>query len=289
MNDLVSYTTNDARVSVRLDGETVWLTQRHMAELFGCDRSVITKHLQNIFSDGELDEKATCANFALVQIEGGRSVSRPIAHYNLDAIISVGYRVNSKRGVQFRQWATAVIKERLLRDYVPKSEVARIAAAEKSLEPHERVRRIFGDNISRVLSANGVCDAESVFIQGSVAAEWLEGTNIPLRAVNRMGRNGKLEFVVPQKCRFPTDKKNPLRTEGVFCVDSWRVREDIAAKRRPYVTYIIGHDYVTGRVSLIRHETKPIALYGTPDRPSRAQRAFHAEFSRSRGASHVFI
>ncbi|MEO6322426.1 MAG: RhuM family protein [Polaromonas sp.] len=80
-------------VEVRLDGETVWLTQEQMALLFGRERSVVTKHLRNVFREGEHDPAATCAKFALVQIEGSRMVTRDIDHYNLDAIISVGYRV----------------------------------------------------------------------------------------------------------------------------------------------------------------------------------------------------
>lgn len=100
-------------VSVRLEGETLWLTQEQMAELFGRERSVIAKHLRNIYKDGELVELATRAKFAQVRFEGEREVSREIEHYNLDAIISVGYRVNSRRGTQFRQWATGVLREHL--------------------------------------------------------------------------------------------------------------------------------------------------------------------------------
>jgi prophage maintenance system killer protein len=103
----------DTAVSVRLEGESVWLTQEQMAELFERERSVITKHLKNVFKEGELDELATCAKFAQVRKEGKRVVTREVEHYNLDAIISVGYRVNSKRGTQFRQWATQVLRHHL--------------------------------------------------------------------------------------------------------------------------------------------------------------------------------
>ncbi|MBV8048836.1 MAG: virulence protein RhuM/Fic/DOC family protein [Paludibacterium sp.] len=97
-------------VSVRLDGETLWLTQDQMAELFGRERSVITKHLRNIFRNKELAESSVCANFAHTAADGK---SYRTLHYNLDAIISVGYRVNSKRGTQFRQWATRVLRDHL--------------------------------------------------------------------------------------------------------------------------------------------------------------------------------
>ena len=111
-NKVVVYETPDGemRVDVRLDRETVWLTQRQMSELFGRDRSVVTKHIRNIFKEGELEPEATCAKFAQVQSEGGRAVSRKVEHFNLDVIISVGYRINSKRGIQFRQWATQAEK-----------------------------------------------------------------------------------------------------------------------------------------------------------------------------------
>ena len=103
MSELLIYETTNQDVSVRLEGETVWLSQEQMATLFERERSVITKHLRNVFRADELDEKSVCANFAHTAEDGKIYQTR---FYNLDAIISVGYRVNSKRGVQFRQWAT---------------------------------------------------------------------------------------------------------------------------------------------------------------------------------------
>ena len=105
------------RVEVRLERETVWLTQRQMAELFDTSTDNVGLHLKNIFADGELEEVATAEDFSVVQLEGRRRVQRRLKHYNLDAIISVGYRVNSKRGVRFRQWATTTLREHLVRGY----------------------------------------------------------------------------------------------------------------------------------------------------------------------------
>ncbi|GMU44491.1 MAG: hypothetical protein AMXMBFR25_24770 [Lysobacterales bacterium] len=93
----------EVRVEVRLERETVWLTQRQMAELFETTPENVLMHLKNIFAEGELDEPATAKDFLAVQTEGKRQVRRSLKHYNLDAIISVGYRVNSRRGVRFRQ------------------------------------------------------------------------------------------------------------------------------------------------------------------------------------------
>ena len=119
MSELVIYQNekSQTQVSVRLDGETVWLTQRQMAELFDTSTDNISLHLKNIFFEGELGELATTEDFSVVQTEGRREVTRTIKHYNLDAIISVGYRVNSKLGVRFRQWATRVLREHLVQGY----------------------------------------------------------------------------------------------------------------------------------------------------------------------------
>lgn len=103
-NEIILYRPNEIaqHIEVRIDeeNETVWLNQYQLAELFQTDRTSILKHLQNIYSTGELDEKATCAKIAQVQKEGNRMVTREVLHYNLDAIISIGYRVNSKQGTQ---------------------------------------------------------------------------------------------------------------------------------------------------------------------------------------------
>jgi prophage maintenance system killer protein len=119
MSEVLIYQNEQSQtqVSVRLDGETVWLTQRQMAELFDTSADNISLHLKNIFSEGELGEPATTEEFSVVQTEGRRKVTRMVKNYNLDAIISVGYRVNSKRGVQFRQWATRVLREHLVQGY----------------------------------------------------------------------------------------------------------------------------------------------------------------------------
>jgi len=112
---IVIYQAADQTVEVRLDTQrdTVWLSQRQMAEVFDTSVDNVGLHLKNIFSDGELSELATTEDSSVVRQEGRRQVSRRIRHYNLDAIISVGYRVNSRRAVQFRQWATRILREHL--------------------------------------------------------------------------------------------------------------------------------------------------------------------------------
>ena len=107
----------ETKIEVRLANETVWLTADQMAELFQRDRSTIQRHVKRIYDEGELIADSTCAFFAQVQTEGRRQVERQIPIYNLDMIISVGYRVNSHRGVQFRQWATQVLKEYMIKGF----------------------------------------------------------------------------------------------------------------------------------------------------------------------------
>lgn len=118
-SQLLLYQAPDGRtrLEVRMEGETVWLTLNQMAELFQRDKSVISKHIKNVFGEGELSPEATVANFATVQTEGGRTVRREIEFYNLDVIISVGYRVKSHRGTQFRIWATQRLREYIVKGF----------------------------------------------------------------------------------------------------------------------------------------------------------------------------
>ncbi len=117
---LILYTTNDGRsqIQLRAEQQTVWLTQNEIAELFSTSKQNISLHLKNIFADNELDPVATVKESLTVQAEGRRQVQRPLTLYNLDAILAVGYRVRSPRGVQFRQWASTALKEYLLKGFV---------------------------------------------------------------------------------------------------------------------------------------------------------------------------
>ena len=122
MTDLGSieiYRSKDGTVqlNVKLENESVWLTQSQMAELFGVDRTSIVRHIRNIYKSEELDESSTCAKSAQVRMEGQRQIVREIPLYNLDVIISVGYRVNSKNATSFRRWATSVLKQYVIKGY----------------------------------------------------------------------------------------------------------------------------------------------------------------------------
>ena len=127
-NEIVLYQSNELpeRIEVRIEEETVWLNRQQLAVLFGRDIKTIGKHINNVFSEGELIKDSTVANFATVQNEGERSVERQIEYYNLDVIISVGYRVKSKQGTQFRIWATQVLRDYLLKGYALNERISRI-------------------------------------------------------------------------------------------------------------------------------------------------------------------
>ncbi|MDL2268917.1 virulence RhuM family protein [Desulfosarcina sp. OttesenSCG-928-A07] len=150
--ELLLYRSSDGSVQldVQLEQETIWLSQAQIAELFSADRSVITKHLRNIFSSGELDKESVCAKFAHTA-EDGKTYS--VQFYNLDAIISVGYRVNSKRGTEFRIWATHVLKQHIVQGYT---------ANEKRLKQLKQTLKLASD-ISKRKTLSG--DEASILLQ----------------------------------------------------------------------------------------------------------------------------
>lgn len=150
MKEIEIYQLADGRaeVQVQFDNDTVWLSLMQMTTLFGRDKSVISRHIRNIFKEKELDSNSTVANFTTVQNEGGRTVERNVEHYNLDVIISVGYRVKSKQGTQFRIWATQRLKDYLVQGYA----INEKRVEQKNLEIH--VLRNGIQIMERALAAN---------------------------------------------------------------------------------------------------------------------------------------
>ena len=138
-NQIVVYQPNETvRLDVRLENETVWLTQAQLCELFGVVKSNVSYHLKNVFGTNELDYEATVQKIRTVRLEAGRNVSREIEYFNLDVIISLGYRINSKLGIQFRQWATRVLKSYLLQGYAVNTQFAQLEdKVERRLAKHE--------------------------------------------------------------------------------------------------------------------------------------------------------
>jgi hypothetical protein len=144
-SEIILYQGEDgqSRIQVRLDGGTVWLTQRLLAELYQKDVRTINEHIQNIFEEAELDPGATIRKFRIVQIEGKREVSRLVDHYNLEVILAVGYRVRSHRGTQFRRWATERLKEYLVKGFVLDDERLKEGRTRKS-RPNAGILSICG-------------------------------------------------------------------------------------------------------------------------------------------------
>lgn len=118
--NFLMYQTEDdeTKINVRLEDETVWMTQKAMAELFQTSTQNITLHVKNIFEEGELSETRTCKEYLQVRVEGSREVQRKVKHYNLEMILAIGYRVRSHRGTQFRQWATERLNEYLVKGFI---------------------------------------------------------------------------------------------------------------------------------------------------------------------------
>ena len=164
MSEILIYQADNHPVEVRLEGETVWLSQRQLAELLDTTTDNISLHLKNIYSDGELDEAATTEESSVVQQEGKRRVTRQLRLYNLDAIISVAYRVNSKRGVQFRQWATRILREHLSRGYTLNQQ--RFESNARELEAAlQMVRRLSSNPHLTAEAGRGLADIVSRYAQ----------------------------------------------------------------------------------------------------------------------------
>ena len=150
-NDIVIYQSEDGLVTMEAlidpTGETIWASQRAMAELFGVNSQAITRHLQHIYEEGELVKEATCSKMEQVRQEGKRTVTRQIEFYNLDAIISVGYRINSKRATSFRVWSTQVLRQYMIKGYV----VNRAVVAEKRYEELKKAMGLLENVFSKEL------------------------------------------------------------------------------------------------------------------------------------------
>lgn len=151
-NEIVLFENQDVKLEVNMKDETVWLSQQQMALLFNSSRTNIIEHINNIYSEEELDKVSTCQNFRQVQKEGKRNIARNIPFYNLDMIISVGYRVKSKNGIVFRKWANKIIKDYLIKGYAVNNK--RLEYLEKTIKLLDIAGRIDGE-----LSAN---EAQSI-------------------------------------------------------------------------------------------------------------------------------
>lgn len=168
---ILLYQSEDGRtrIEIRLDGETLWLTQAQMADLFQTTKQNISFHLKNVFSEGELSPGATVKDYLTVQVEGGRSVSRRLEHFNLDAVLAVGYRVKSIRGTQFRIWATQTLREYLVKGFAMDDERLKRAGGDGYFE--ELLARIRDIRSSEKVFWKKVLDIYATSIDYDASAE----------------------------------------------------------------------------------------------------------------------
>ena len=165
-SEIVIYQPDDTiRLEVRMDDETVWLTQAQMVTLFQSSKANISEHIKSIYNQKELDKESTVRFFRTVQKEGARSVSRTLEHYNLDMIISVGYRVNTKRGIIFRKWATEVLKSFFLKGYVINEHLFSIDA---HLRKHDLQLENLTERVNIAIQNNSLPPAEGIFYDGQI-------------------------------------------------------------------------------------------------------------------------
>jgi len=171
-SELILYQTEDAqtRIKVRLEGNTVWLTQAQMAELFQTTPQNITLHLRAIYAEGELEEGPTCKDYLQVRQEGAREVQRSLRHYNLDVVLAVGYRVRSHRGTQFRRWATERLREYLVKGFVLDDERLKQGGT-KNEYFDELIQRIREIRVSERNFYRKVCDIYRTSIDYDPSAE----------------------------------------------------------------------------------------------------------------------
>ena len=248
-NEIVIYQPNEIiRLEVVLQNETVWLSQSQMAELFGCSVDNIGLHLKNIYDIEELSKKATAEEFSVVRVEGGRKVRRKIILYNLEAIISVGYRVNTILGVRFRQWATAVLKEYLLKGYTVNARISILEdKMQKSIVMHE----------NRIASLEEKVD---FFVQTQTP---------PLQGVFFEGQ-------LWDACSL-VEKLISRAQKSILLIDSWVSIEtlDMLAKKRSGVAVTIvtskrGNKLATSDISKFNTQYPPLTI--------KESEAFHDRF-----------
>jgi hypothetical protein len=176
---IVVYKSNDGvvQLEVQLANETVWLTLSQLAMLFDRDKSVISRHLRNIYAEGELTREATVAKNATVQDESGRMVVRQIEYYNLDVVISIGYRVKSFRGTQFRQWANKVLKEYLLRGYSINQHLMYVERIDHQLQEHTEQIHELQDKVDFFVRTS-LPPKEGVFYNGQIFDAYVFATDL---------------------------------------------------------------------------------------------------------------
>lgn len=213
-NNIVIYQTENGKnkIDVQLQNETIWLSQKDMAELFECSTDNISLHLKNIYKEQELSKDSTTEDFSVVQKEGARNVKRPKTFYNLDAIIAVGYRINSKKATQFRIWATNVLKQYLVNGYVINEK--RLSKKQEQIETLKNSLNLLIRSIA--LQANTLNDAQNLakvlenFAQGLELLDDYDNKTLATKGLNKreavkISKEEYLQLIAKMKPEFGSD------------------------------------------------------------------------------------
>lgn len=232
-NEIIIYRPNEnITLDVRVEDESVWLTQSQIVELFDSSKANISEHLKHIFDSGELAKETTVRKFRTVRKEGNRSVTRNIEFFNLDVIISVGYRVNTVRGIQFRQWANKVLKEYLLRGY---------AANQRLMQLEDRIDRRFSEYDRHLLQLDEKIDffvrsslqpKEGIFFNGQIFDAYVFVARLIRKATKRIV---VIDSYVDDSVLIQLSKRNPGVIVDIYDGKiSQQLRQDVARHNAQY-------------------------------------------------------
>ena len=200
---------NTIKLEVRIENETVWLTQAQIVNLFQSSKANISEHIRNIYDSDELSAESTVRKFRTVRMEGNRKVTRILEYYNLDMIISVGYRVNSKRGVQFRQWSTGVLKEYLLKGYAINQRVEQL---ENKANTHDRQLEELTNKVDFFVRTS-LPPVEGVFFNGQIFDAYVFATNL-IRSANKSLL--LIDNYIDESVLLMLGKRNPRVSATIF-------------------------------------------------------------------------
>lgn len=240
-NEIIIYQPDESlKLDVRVEDESVWLSQSQIIELFNSSKANISEHLKHIFDSGELIKKATVRKFRTVRQEGNRSVSRNIEFFNLDVIISVGYRVNTVRGIQFRQWANKVLKEYLLRGY---------AVNQRMMQLEDRIDRRFSEYDRHLLELDEKVDffvrssiqpKEGIFFEGQIFDAYAFVAGLIRKAKHRIVI---IDNYIDDSVLVQLSKRKPGVTVDIYDGKiSQQLRQDVARHNAQYPGVKL-HDY----------------------------------------------
>ena len=241
-NQIILYQPNDTiKLEVRLEDETVWLSQAQIVTLFNSTKSNISEHIKHIYTDKELEKDSTVRFFRTVQQEGNRTITRNIAYYNLDAIISIGFRVNTKQGIKFRQWANKVLKEYLLRGYAVNQRFETLEQSQistnKLLQTHsEHFELIFEKIFKNELPTEGIFHNGQIFDAYKFVTDLIKSAKKSLVLIDNY---------VDESVLLMLSKRNQGVTAKIYTSQiTPQLRQDLARHHSQYPT-----------IQLVRHTT----------------------------------